>query len=102
VRIKTWAEFKRVAAETKPKSVVYVIAKSIPARDLTSLKLILPAEGRQYIFVDSAKDDRLRQTGLPIHVDQRGHRFLDDEDVKQFLKTQLRRANLQVFSYWTA
>jgi hypothetical protein len=42
VRLKTWAEFKRVAAETKPKSVVYVIAKSIPARDLTRLKLILP------------------------------------------------------------
>lgn len=102
VRIKTWKEFKNVVAATKPKSIVYVIAKSIPARDLTSLKLILPVAGTQYIFVDSAKEDTLRQTGLPIHVDKDGHRFLEDNDIKAFLKTQLRRKDLQVFSYWTA
>jgi len=101
VRVKTWEEFKKLAMEKKPKSIVYVIAKSIPARNLTSLKLILPAKGTQYIFVDSAKDDKLRQTGITIHNNKEGIRFLEDEDVKNFLRTQLDRRDLQIFSYWT-
>ena len=102
IRVKTWEEFKKLAIEKKPKSIVYVIAKSIPASNLTSLKLILPTEGIQYIFVDSAKGDKLRQTGIPIHTSKEGTLFLEDENIQNFLKTQLHIANLQIFSYWTA
>ncbi len=84
-----------------PVSIVYIIARGIPASNLTSLKLILPLEGMQYIFVDSAKGNRLRQTGIPIRSDLKGNFFLEDEDVKEFLKTQLTVKNLQIFSYWT-
>ena len=101
IRVKTWEEFKRLAIEKKPKSIVYIIAQGIPAGQLTSLKLLLPVERTQYIFVDSAKGNKLRRTGIPIRTDQRGNRFIEDEDVKSFLKTQLRRDDLQIFSYWT-
>ncbi len=101
-RVKTWEEFKALALEKKPKSIVYVIAQSIPAKNLTSLKLILPVEGAQYIFTDSAQGDKLRRTGIPIQTDKKGNRFLTDEEVKKFLKTQLQINNLQIFSYWTA
>jgi hypothetical protein len=100
--VKSWEELKAIAQEKKPKSIVYVIAQSIPAKNLTSLKLILPVEGAQYIFTDSAKGDNLRRTGIPIQTDKKGNRFLTDEDVKNFLKTQLPVDNLQIFSYWTA
>lgn len=102
IRVNTWQEFKALALEKKPKSVVYVIAQSIPARNHTGLKLILPVEGIQYIFVDSAKGDKLRRTGIPIRTDKKGNRFLTDEDVKTFLRTQLQIKDLQIFSYWTA
>jgi hypothetical protein len=102
VRVNTWQEFKELALEKKPKSIVYVIAQSIPARNHTGLKLIFPVEGFQYIFTDSAKGDKLRRTGIPICIDKKGHRFLTDEDVKSFLRTQLEISNLQIFSYWTA
>jgi len=102
IRVKTWEEFKELAHEKKPKSVVYIIAQSIPARNHTGLKLILPVEGAQYIFTDSAKGDKLRRTGIPIRIDKKGNRFLTDEDVKSFLRTQLEIKNLQIFSYWTA
>jgi hypothetical protein len=101
IRVKSWREFKRLALEKKPKSIVYIIAQSIPARNLTSLELIMPADDGQYIFVDTAKGGKLRQTEIPIHVDSKGTRFLEDDDVRNFLKKQLRRENLQVFSYWT-
>ncbi|MGQ9461259.1 MAG: hypothetical protein ACUVRA_08550 [Candidatus Bathyarchaeaceae archaeon] len=101
VRVKTWEEFKRLATEKKPKTVVYIIAQSIPAKNLSSLKLILPVEDIQYIFTDSAKGNKLRKTGIPIHTDKKGNRFIEDDDVKSFLKTQLQREDLQIFSYWT-
>jgi len=102
IRVKAWQEFKEIALEKKPKSVVYVIAQSIPARNHTGLKLILPVEGAQYIFTDSAKGDKLRRTGIPIRTDKKGNRFLTDEDVKSFLRTELNINNLRIFSYWTA
>jgi hypothetical protein len=101
-RVKSWEEFKTLALEKKPESVVYVIAQSIPTKNLTSLKLILPVESAQYIFTDTAKGDKLRRTGIPIQTDKKGNRFLTDDDVKNFLRTQLPINNLQIFSYWTA
>jgi len=102
IRVNTWQEFKDLALEKNAKAVVYIIAQSIPARNHTGLKLILPVEGVQYIFTDSAKGDKLRRTGIPIRTDKKGNRFLTDEDVKSFLRAQLEISNLQIFSYWTA
>jgi hypothetical protein len=102
IRVKSWQEFKKLALEKNPKSVVYVIAQSIPAKNHTGLKLILPVEGAQYIFVDSAKGDKLRRTRIPIRTDKKGNLFLTDEDVKHFLRTELNIKDLQILSYWTA
>jgi len=102
IRVKAWQEFKELALEKKPKSVIYVIAQSIPARNHSGLKLILPVEGAQYIFTDSAKGDKLRRTGIPVRTDKKGNRFLTDEDVKSFLRTELQIKDLKIFSYWTA
>jgi len=101
-RVKTWQEFKELAYTKNLKSVVYVIAQSVPSRDHTGLKLILPVEGAQYIFTDSAKGDVMRRTGIPIRTNPKGNRFLTDEDVKRFLRTQLNINDLKIFSYWTA
>lgn len=101
VRVDTWNEFKALAIEKKPKNIVYIIAQSIPARNLTALKLILPVEDTQYIFTDCAKGNKLRKTGIPIHTDDKGNLFIGDDNVKSFLKKQLQRDDLQIFSYWT-
>ena len=101
-RVKTWQEFKELAYAKNPKSVVYVIAQSIPSRNYTGLKLILPVEGAQIIFTDTAKGDSMRRTGIPIHTDNKENRFLTDEDVKRFLRAELQINGLKIFSYWTA
>jgi hypothetical protein len=102
IRVKSWNEFKEKALENKPKSIIYVIAQSVPARNHTGLKLILPVSGEQYIFVDSAKGDKLRRTGIPIRTDNKGNRFLTDVDVKTYLRSELKIKDLKIFSYWTA
>jgi hypothetical protein len=97
-----WQEFKELAYSKNPKSTVYVIAQSIPSRNHTGLKLILPIEDAQIIFTDTAKGDVMRRTGIPVRTDKKGNRFLTDEDVKRFLRTELQINNLKIFSYWTA
>ena len=100
VRVKSWEEFKKTAIEKNAKTVMYIITQSIPNKNYTGLKLILPVEGAQYIFTDTAKGDIMRRTEIPIRTDKKGNRFLTDEDVKSFLRTEL--GDLRVFSYWTA
>jgi hypothetical protein len=97
VRIHTWEEFKALAIKHKPKSIVYIIAQSIPTKNLTSLKILLPLEGTQYIFIVTAKNDKLRRTGIPICMDSKGNRFLEDHGIKNYLRTQLQREDLQIF-----
>jgi len=101
VRVRTWEEFKGLALEKTPKSLVYIISQGIPARHLTSLKLILPTADGQYIFLDFAKGNKLEKTGISIYTDKKGNRFIRDEDVRSFVKKKLEREDLQVCSYWT-
>jgi hypothetical protein len=62
----------------------------------------LPVEDAQYIFTDTAKGKIMRRTGIPVHTNSKGNNFLTDEDVKRFLRTELKIKDLKIFSYWTA
>lgn len=101
IRVKGWNEFKRLAMKYKPKSIVYNIEQSVPARELTGLRLILPVEGKQYVFLDFPREGRLKETGIQFHRDKNGNYCLDDEDVISFVKRELNRKGLIVCSYWT-
>ena len=102
VRVKSWKEFKTTAIAKNAKTVIYIIAQSIPNKNYTALKLVLPVEGTQYIFTDTVKGDSMRRTGIPIRTSKNGNKFLTDDDIKSFLKNNLEISNLQIFSYWTA
>jgi hypothetical protein len=103
VKVKSWEEFKRLAMELKPDSIVYNIEQSglSSARELVCLRLIMPAKENYYIFIDFPKDEKLRETSIPFHRDKRGSRYIEEADVINFLKTQLGRENLTICSYWT-
>lgn len=101
-RIKNWNEFKEVANRTKASAIVYNIEQNAFSEDkeLTCLRLILPCEGVQYVFLDFPRGDKLRETGIALRKDKRGNRYLRDEDVIVFLKREFGE-NLQICSYWT-
>ncbi|MCJ7760148.1 hypothetical protein MUP59_03280 [Candidatus Bathyarchaeota archaeon] len=103
IRVKNWQELKRLAINLKPDSVVYNIEQNglSPERELTCLRLIMPTKEAYYIFLDFPKEEKLRETGIPIRRDKKGNRCLEDKDVVSFLKTQLERKDLTVCSYWT-
>jgi len=103
VKVKSWEEFKRLAHELKPHSIVYNIEQSglSPTRELTSLRLIISGQEKYNIFLDFPKGEKLRETGIPFRRDKKGNRYIEDGDVINFLKTQLKMENLTICSYWT-
>lgn len=103
VRIRTWQEFKQQVTQKQPKSIVYVLEQNgfTPDKEITILRLIMLHERQYYIFIDSPKGDALRDTGIPLHKDKNGSRFLEDLEVKTWLKAQFTNQNIDVFSFWT-
>ena len=102
-RVRTWKEFKRFTIESKPDAVVYSIDQNAMSKtkDPTCLRLILPARGGYYVYLDFPKGNKLRETGIPIREDKWGNRCLQDEDVITFIKNAFGREDLKVFSFWT-
>jgi hypothetical protein len=103
IRVKNWEEFKQLAITNHPKSIVYVIEQSglSQKKELTTLRLMLPTTNGLYILLDFSNGKELRQTGIPIRIDKLGNHLIEDDDVKEFLKNQLKREDLTICSYWT-
>ena len=100
-RVRTWKEFKQLSEKLKPKAIVYSIDQNGTSKnkELTCLRLILPSQEAYYVYVDFPKGDRLRETKIAIH--KKLVRHLEDQDIIEFLKNQLQRKDLNVYSYWT-
>jgi len=43
----------------------------------------------------------LDKQAIPIRVDKLGNHLIEDDNVKDFLKKQLKREDLVICSYWT-
>ena len=100
VRVKTWREFKQLAVQKHPKSIVYNIEQGLERKNLTSLRLILPAEDAWYLLLDFAKEGKLKETGIPLRTDKKGNIYISEDDVKDFLSKELGR-ELLLCSFWT-
>jgi hypothetical protein len=103
VRIRDWEEFKRLVSEKKPKSIVFVLEQNVlsPNKELTTLRIILMHDKRYYIFLDFPKGEFLRETKIPLRKDKNGLWNLDEDEVKNILKKEFEKENLEVFSFWT-
>jgi hypothetical protein len=103
IRVKTWAEFKRLVTEHNPEAIVYNVEQNAfsSKRELTSLRLILPSVKTQYVLLDFPKGDALRETHIPFRKDKNGNHYIDEEDVKRFLRNEFKREDLTICAYWT-
>ena len=103
VRVRIWQQFKQLVTEKKPGSIVYILEQNGFAADkeVTILRVIMLHDQRYYIFIDTPKGDQLRETALPLHKDKNGTRYLDDQEVKNYLKAQFEGEKLEVYSFWT-
>jgi len=101
VKVKSWEDFKRLIIGHNPQSIAYNIEQGIPARHLKGLRLIMPVQEAQYVFIDTAAGDRLRKTGILLREDKQGNMYIRDEDVIEFVQSAVNRKDLKLHSYWT-
>ncbi len=101
IRVKSWDEFKRLIIKYKPTSIAYNIEQGIPAKNLTSVRLILPTEYAQFVFVDTAIGNQLRKMKIPLSKDKSGNMYIKDEDLIKFVRSQVKIKNLHLHSYWS-
>jgi hypothetical protein len=56
---------------------------------------------RYYMFLDFPKGEALRETKIPLHKDKNGILNLDEDEVKQILKKEFEKEQLEIYSFWT-
>lgn len=100
VRVNSWEEFKKIVKQANPDTLVYNVESAgiSKVKEFTSLRLILSVE-KCYVYIDFPKGDKLRETGIIIRKDPNGTRYLDDEDIKAFLKKEFGE-KIAIYSYW--
>jgi hypothetical protein len=103
VKVRSWEEFKRLVTELKPNAIVYNIEQYgfSDTRELTALRLMMQGPDKYYIFLDFRREEKLKETGIPVDVDKNGNQYIEEKKVKDFLKAQFERENLIICSYWT-
>jgi hypothetical protein len=98
VHIKTWNQFKQLADASKPSSIAYTIQRAPLSKPPIGLRLIFTVENTQYVFLDFAMGDALKQTKILIQINAYGEAFIDEEAIKNFLRSQLNRRDLRIYS----
>lgn len=101
IRVDSWEEFKQLIKRYGVKEIAYRVEMGVPARHLTGLRLILPTPDAQYVFVDTAVGDRLRRTGIKLRVDELGNIYISDEDIINFVRSELDDKEIKLHSYFT-
>lgn len=98
VHVKTWDEFKNLADIHKPNTIAYTSQRAPLSTPPVGLRLIFASKDVQYVFLDVAEGKYLKRTRIPVTINQVGEFYLEEEDIKNFLKTELERTDLSIIS----
>ncbi|NIP66893.1 hypothetical protein GWN63_02515 [Candidatus Bathyarchaeota archaeon] len=98
-RVQTWERFKEPLRRFRPEEIYYAQGNAPLSRPPVELRLTFTSQDRQYVFIDTGKDNYLRRTGIPVHLDQHGNYNIKEEEIKKFIHTELERTDIKVRSF---
>ena len=98
-RVLTWTEFRKLLMELRPNEIYFAQGLAPLARPPVELRLTFTAEGVQYIFVDTPEESILRRTKIPVRTDKYKNPKIEEEDIKKFIRTELRRDDIKIRSF---
>ena len=98
VHVKTWDEFKHLVAINQPNTIAYTLQRAPLSNPPIGLRLVFASKDTQYVFLDVAEGRRLKRTKIPVTTNLSGECHLEEETIKNFLKTELKRTNLSIIS----
>ena len=98
VHVKTWDEFKHLATVHQPDTIAYTLQRAPLSNPPVGLRLLFASKDAQSVFLDVAEGRRLRRTKISVTTNVTGEFYLEEEEIKNFLKKELKRTDLSVIS----
>jgi len=99
VHINTWEEFKKLAIASHPNFMAYTVQNAPLSRPPIGLRLVFATERIQYVFLDFAHGGAFRRTKLPVYTHESGDAYFKEEDLKNFIHTELNRKDISIISF---
>jgi len=99
VHVNTWEEFKRLALALRPEFMAYTVQTAPLSRPPIGLRLVFATEDIQYVFLDFAYGNAFRRTKLPVYTYESGDAYFKEEDLKNFIYTELNRKDISIVSF---
>ena len=79
--------------------MAYTVQKAPLSRPPLGLRLVFATESVQYVFLDFAHGNAFRRTKLPVYFHESGDAYFKEEDLKNFIYTELNRKEISIFSF---
>jgi len=99
IHVNTWEEFKKLAIALRPEFIAYDVEDVPLSRPPIGLRLVFATESVQYVFLDFAHGSALGRTKLPVYTHKNGSTYLKEEDLKNFIYTELDRKDISIISF---
>lgn len=99
VHVNNWGEFKKLAIALRPTSVSYTIQRAPLSKPPVGLRIVFAVGATQYVFLDFARGENMERTRIPVRRSEMGEAYLGEEEIKNFILTQLGRHDLPVYSF---
>jgi len=99
VHVNTWEEFKRLTIALHPNFMAFTAQKAPLSRPPIGLRLVFATEDVQYVFLDFADGNTFRRTRLPVYTSESGDAYFKEEDLKNFIYSELNRKDISIVSF---
>jgi len=82
-----------------PEFMAYTAQKAPLSRPPLGLRLVFATQNKQYVFLDFAHDNVFWRTKLPVYFYENGDAYFKEEDLKNFIHSELIRKDMPIISF---
>ena len=99
IHVNNWEEFKKLVIALRPNSVSYTVQRAPLSKPPVGLRIVFAAGVTQYVFLDFARGENMERTKIPVRCNDKGEAYLSEEEIRNFILTQLGRRDLAIHSF---
>jgi len=88
-----------LAIALRPEFLAYTVQNAPLSRPPIGLRLVFATESVQYVFLDFANGNAFKRTKLPVHTNESGDAYFKEEDLKNFIYSELNRKDISIVSF---
>jgi len=99
IHVNSWEEFKKLMKALHPEFIAYTVQNAPLSRPPVGMRLVFSTESVQYVFLDFAHGNTFARTKLPVCNDNSGLAYFKEEDLRNFIQSELNRKDISIISF---